>query len=104
MIPGDEIPIEEGADHLGALASAAAKVGYPLLIKASAGGGGKGMRSVSVPKNLRSEFEAAAREASAAFGDGTVYIERLLTRARHCLLYTSPSPRDVEESRMPSSA
>ena len=83
VIPGDEIPIEEGADHLGALASAAAKVGYPLLIKASAGGGGKGMRSVSVPKNLRSEFEAAAREASAAFGDGTVYIERLLTRARH---------------------
>ena len=70
VIPGDEIPIEEGADHLGALASAAAKVGYPLLIKASAGGGGKGMRSVSVPKNLRSEFEAAAREASAAFGDG----------------------------------
>ena len=83
VIPGDEIPIEEGADHLGALASAAAKVGYPLLIKASAGGGGKGMRSVSVPKNLRSEFEAAAREASAAFGDGTVYIEKMLSRARH---------------------
>ena len=83
VIPGDQIPVEEGADHLGALASAAAKIGYPLLIKASAGGGGKGMRSVSVPKNLRSEFEAAAREASAAFGDGTVYIERLLTRARH---------------------
>jgi acetyl-CoA carboxylase biotin carboxylase subunit len=83
VIPGGQIPIEEGADHLGALASAAAKVGYPLLIKASAGGGGKGMRSVSVPKNLRGEFEAAAREASAAFGDGTVYIERLLTRARH---------------------
>ena len=83
VIPGDQIPMEEGADHLGALASAAAKVGYPLLIKASAGGGGKGMRSVLVPKNLRSEFEAAAREASAAFGDGTVYIERLLNRARH---------------------
>ncbi|MBN28966.1 MAG: hypothetical protein CMB33_03750 [Euryarchaeota archaeon] len=83
VIPGEQIPVEEGADHLGALASAAAKVGYPLLIKASAGGGGKGMRSVSVPKNLRSEFEAAAREASAAFGDGTVYIERLLKRARH---------------------
>ena len=83
VIPGNQIPVEEGADHLGALASAAAKVGYPLLIKASAGGGGKGMRSVSVPKNLRGEFEAAAREASAAFGDGTVYIERLLTRARH---------------------
>ena len=74
VIPGEQIPIEDGADHLGALASAAAKVGYPLLVKASAGGGGKGMRSVSVPKNLRTEFEAAAREASAAFGDGTVYI------------------------------
>ena len=61
VIPGEQIPIEDGADHLGALASAAAKVGYPLLIKASAGGGGKGMRSVSVPKNLRTEFEAAAR-------------------------------------------
>ena len=83
VIPGGQIPVEEGADHLGVLASAAAKVGYPLLIKASAGGGGKGMRSVSVPKNLRGEFEAAAREASAAFGDGTVYIERLLNRARH---------------------
>ena len=83
VIPGEQIPVEEGADHLGALASAAAKVGYPLLIKASAGGGGKGMRAVSEPKNLRTEFEAAAREASAAFGDGTVYIEKLLTRARH---------------------
>lgn len=83
VIPGEQIPVEEGADHLGPLASAAAKVGYPLLIKASAGGGGKGMRSVSEPKNLRTEFEAAAREASAAFGDGTVYIEKLLSRARH---------------------
>jgi acetyl-CoA carboxylase biotin carboxylase subunit len=83
VIPGDQVPVEEGADHLGALASAAAKVGYPLLIKASAGGGGKGMRAVSVPKHLRSEFESAAREASAAFGDGTIYIERLLKGARH---------------------
>ena len=83
VIPGEQIAIQEGSDHLGALASSAAKVGYPLLIKASAGGGGKGMRSVSEPKNLRTEFETAAREASAAFGDGTVYIERLLNRARH---------------------
>ena len=83
VIPGEQIPVEEGADHLGALASAAAKVGYPLLIKASAGGGGKGMRSVSEPKHLRMEFETASREASASFGDGTVYIERLLTGARH---------------------
>ena len=83
VIPGDEIAIPEGSDHLGALATVAAKVGYPLLLKASAGGGGKGMRVVHEPKMLRTEYEAAAREASAAFGDGTVYVERLLTGARH---------------------
>ena len=83
VIPGDEIAIPEGSDHMGALASAAARVGYPLLLKASAGGGGKGMRVVHEPKMLRTEYEAAAREASAAFGDGTVYVERLLTGARH---------------------
>ena len=83
VIPGDEIAIPEGSDHMGALASVAARVGYPLLLKASAGGGGKGMRVVHEPKMLRTEYEAAAREASAAFGDGTVYVERLLTGARH---------------------
>ena len=65
------------------LAAAAARVGYPLLLKASAGGGGKGMRAVYEPKNLKSQYEAASREASTAFGDGTVYVERLLTKARH---------------------
>jgi acetyl-CoA carboxylase biotin carboxylase subunit len=83
VIPGDEIAIPDDSDHLGALASVAARVGYPLLLKASAGGGGKGMRIVREPKMLRTEYEAAAREASAAFGDGTVYVERLLTGARH---------------------
>ena len=75
--------MEDGADHLGNRAISAARVGYPLLLKASAGGGGKGMRAVSEPKSLRSEYEAAAREASAAFGDGTVYVERLLRNAKH---------------------
>ena len=83
VIPGEELAVEEDADHLGVLASAAARVGYPLLLKASAGGGGKGMRSVSEPRALRTEYEAASREASAAFGVGTIYIERLLTGARH---------------------
>ncbi len=83
VIPGEEIVVKEDSDHLGALATAAARVGYPLLLKASAGGGGKGMRAVIEPRALRTEFEAAAREAAAAFGDGTVYIERLLARARH---------------------
>ena len=83
VIPGDEVSIPEDGAHLGPLAVAAAKVGYPLLLKASAGGGGKGMRVVREPKMLRTEYEAAAREATAAFGDGTVYVERLLTGARH---------------------
>ena len=83
IIPGEELAIEYGTNPLGVLASSAARVGYPLLVKASAGGGGKGMRAVHEPKMLRTEYEAAAREASAAFGDGTVYVERLLTGARH---------------------
>ena len=83
VIPGEEMEITEDAEHLGILASAAAKIGYPLLLKASAGGGGKGMRSVVEPRSLRTEYEAASREASAAFGDGTIYIEKLLKNSRH---------------------
>ena len=83
VIPGEEVTVPDGVDHLGALATCAARVGYPLLLKASAGGGGKGMRAVSEPKLLRTEYEAASREASAAFGDGTIYVEHLLTGVRH---------------------
>ena len=83
VIPGEELSVPDGADHLGQLAACAARVGYPLLLKASAGGGGKGMRAVSEPKMLRTEYEAASRGASAAFGDGTIYVERLLVGARH---------------------
>jgi len=83
IIPGEEIFVEKNEDYIGPLAAAAARVGYPLLLKASAGGGGKGMRAVYEPKNLKSQYEAASREASTAFGDGTVYVERLLTKARH---------------------
>jgi len=63
--------------------AAAAGIGYPLLLKASAGGGGKGMRVVRQPDELRRAFEAASREALAAFGDGSVYLERYLARPRH---------------------
>ena len=81
------VPVTPGTDGImeneeEALA-AARKIGFPVMIKATAGGGGKGMRIVREPKMLRTEYEAAAREASAAFGDGTVYVERLLTGARH---------------------
>ena len=60
-----------------------AKIGYPVLIKASAGGGGKGMRIVRAPGELKSQLTAAANEAKAAFGDGSVFIEKLLERPRH---------------------
>ena len=61
----------------------AASVGYPLLVKASAGGGGKGMRIVTAPGELAEAVAAASREALASFGDGTVFLERYVGRARH---------------------
>lgn len=65
------------------LAQQAEKVGFPLLLKASAGGGGKGMRIVHESKNLTKEIEAAKREAKSAFGDDTLLIERYFDDARH---------------------
>ena len=64
-------------------ARAAADVGYPLLVKAAAGGGGRGMRVVAEPSELGTALEGAAREAVAAFGDGTVFVERWLAAPRH---------------------
>lgn len=58
-------------------------VGYPLLLKAAAGGGGKGMRVVETPAELAKSFAAAQREAQAAFGVDTIYLERFLERPRH---------------------
>ena len=58
-------------------------IGYPVLIKASAGGGGKGMRIVRSAAELKPQLEAASTEAKAAFGDGSVFIEKLLERPRH---------------------
>ena len=62
---------------------AAAEVGFPLLVKAAAGGGGRGMRVVRDPADLEEALAAAGREAEAAFGDGTVFCERFLERPRH---------------------
>lgn len=58
-------------------------VQYPVLIKASAGGGGKGMREVHKPEDLEGAFQAAKAEAQAAFGNGDVYLEKLVLRPRH---------------------
>lgn len=66
-----------------AAVEAARGIGYPVLLKASAGGGGKGMRIVEAPDELPRAFDAASREATAAFGDGSVYLERYLGRPRH---------------------
>ncbi|MFZ5868972.1 MAG: biotin carboxylase N-terminal domain-containing protein [Actinomycetota bacterium] len=65
------------------LEKAAVDVGYPLLVKASFGGGGRGMREVRAPGELTEAVESARREAASAFGDGTVFLERLLERPRH---------------------
>jgi len=64
-------------------AAAARKIGYPVLIKASAGGGGRGMRIVEAPAALAAAIESARREATASFKDGTVFLERWLTQSRH---------------------
>ena len=65
------------------IAAAARELGFPVLIKASAGGGGKGMRGAADAAALNEAIPAARRESQAAFGDGTLYVERLIERPRH---------------------
>ncbi|AYF78802.1 acetyl/propionyl/methylcrotonyl-CoA carboxylase subunit alpha [Nocardia yunnanensis] len=65
------------------LIEAATEVGYPVLVKPSAGGGGKGMRRVEDPADLPAALVSARREAAAAFGDDTLFLERFVTRPRH---------------------
>jgi len=83
VVPGST-EMALAADASGAeVARVAASIGYPLLVKAVAGGGGKGMRTVSDPADLAGAVRAARSEAGAAFGDPAVYFERRLTRPRH---------------------
>ena len=80
------VPVVPGTDTglTDAEASDAAEaIGYPVLVKASAGGGGKGIRVVDAPAELLRALAAARREAMAAFGDETVYLEKLIAHARH---------------------
>jgi acetyl-CoA carboxylase biotin carboxylase subunit len=80
------VPVVPGVDDVSdvpAVQAAAALVGFPLLLKASAGGGGKGMRIVREAAGLERAFEGASREALAAFGDGRVFVERLVENSRH---------------------
>jgi 3-methylcrotonyl-CoA carboxylase alpha subunit len=79
VVPGEAS--EDQSDH--ALEKAVARVGFPAVVKASAGGGGKGMREVRDWAEALEAIQAARREATAAFGDGTLYVERLIDRPRH---------------------
>jgi acetyl-CoA carboxylase biotin carboxylase subunit len=82
IVPGTADPIGLDAPDVH-LARIAESLGYPVLVKAVAGGGGKGMRTVTDPADLVSAVRAARSEAGAAFGDAAVYLERRLTRPRH---------------------
>ena len=83
VVPGDNGPEGNGFPDAVLALAAAKKIGFPVLIKAAAGGGGKGMRLVADEHELANAFEGARREATAAFGDGTVYLEKAILRPRH---------------------
>jgi acetyl-CoA carboxylase, biotin carboxylase subunit len=72
-----------GVEDVGAAVAAAADIGYPIMLKAAAGGGGRGIRVVQDEAGLRTAFPGASREAASAFGDGRMYLERFVRRARH---------------------
>jgi len=78
LVPGTDAVAEPG-DAL----AAAEELGFPVLLKAAAGGGGKGMRFVTEPGDLHDAYQRAAAEAEAAFGDGSLYVEKVITPARH---------------------
>jgi acetyl-CoA carboxylase, biotin carboxylase subunit len=79
VTPGSDGPCESVVEVL----RVGSEVGYPLVIKASAGGGGKGMRVVHEDSQVEAAYLEASREAGAAFGDGSVYVEKYLERLRH---------------------
>jgi acetyl-CoA carboxylase biotin carboxylase subunit len=77
------VPGTAGATSIEGARRAATEIGYPVLLKAAAGGGGRGMRLVESPDELDDAFGAAAGEADAAFGDPTLYVEKAVEAARH---------------------
>jgi pyruvate carboxylase len=79
VIPATEVL----GNDMAAIATEAAEVGYPLMLKASWGGGGRGMRPIHGPDELEEKILEGRREAEAAFGNGEGYLEKMITRARH---------------------
>ena len=90
VVPG-ETP---GDQTTAALLTAADRVGYPVLVKPSSGGGGIGMREVHTRQDAEAAFDAARRDAQSAFGNGTLYVERLVTRPRHVEIQVFADDRD----------
>ena len=78
VVPGADEPMEAAA-----AAALAEEIGYPVMVKAAAGGGGKGMRVVEAPSGLEAALATAASEAAKAFGDARVYIEKFIAHPRH---------------------
>ncbi len=78
-VPGDDLALTD----LEEACRRAAELGYPVMLKANAGGGGKGLRQIQNEEELRAAFEMAKGEAASSFGDATVYLEKEITRARH---------------------
>jgi acetyl-CoA carboxylase biotin carboxylase subunit len=79
ILPGSREPVRDAAEA----ARTAEAIGYPVILKAKAGGGGRGMRIVTAPETLEASLATAAAEAEAAFGDPAVYVERYLADPRH---------------------
>ena len=79
VIPATEVL----GDDMNAIRAEAAEIGYPLMLKASWGGGGRGMRPISGPDELEEKVREGRREAEAAFGNGEGYLEKMIIRARH---------------------
>ena len=79
VIPATEVL----GDNMDAIAKEAGEIGYPLMLKASWGGGGRGMRPINGPDELEEKILEGRREAEAAFGNGEGYLEKMITRARH---------------------
>ncbi len=80
------VPTVPGADRIDSsrdALEAGRRIGYPVMVKAAAGGGGRGIRAVHTPEDLAATVEKASREAEAAFGDAALYLEKLLVAARH---------------------
>src|SRR5579863_744648 len=79
IVPGTEAGLASATDAI----AFARDAGFPVMLKAIAGGGGKGMRRVDRPEDLPAAFDAASSEALRAFGDGRIYVEKLIENARH---------------------